>query len=60
MSDETREEKDWRLRLQEFFDLRYVLKEDAKLVRSLVYGLVALILTGAITALMGILYDKIK
>lgn len=58
--DETRDEQNWRLRLQEFFDLRYVLQSEIVIIRLLVYGVAGLILAGAITAVMGILFLRIK
>jgi hypothetical protein len=35
-----------RFRLQDFFDLRYASKEEVRIIRSLVFGAVGLILTG--------------
>lgn len=58
--EETREEKNQRLRLQESFDPRYVRTEgEWPIVRLLVFGMCGLILTGFITAFVTIVFNKL-
>lgn len=58
--EETRAEKDQRLRLQEKFDPRYVMREgEWTLVKLIVFGLCGLIFTGFITAFVTIVLNKL-
>ena len=54
-ANENRKESDLQLRLQDKFDLRYVLREgEYWIIRALVLGIAALALTAVASLLLGI------
>lgn len=54
--EETRDEQGLRLRLQEFFDLRYITKSDFLPTRLIAYGSVALVTAAFITGIAAYLF----
>lgn len=57
--DETRPEADERRRLQDRFDLRYVLKEgEYSIIKLIVFGFCGIIFVGVITAIVSLVLIK--